>query len=111
MELRVYYLSKQIVSVSTQDELSASDTYICNGQTSYLGKYTVLDQIQDVRKTAITHETLNELGVNIAAPQDTRLCNKLLQQGVNITVKKYRLDKCDVPLAIACRLEHLRFSV
>ena len=37
------------------------------------GINTDLDQIQDVRKTAIIAEELNKLGVDIAALQETRL--------------------------------------
>ena len=86
------------------------------------GINTDLDQIQDVRKTAIISEELNKLDVDIAALQETRLTetgslreakytlfwcgksrDKPRQHGVGLAVKNKLLGKIETPAAVFSR--------
>ena len=94
------------------------------------GINTDLDQIQDVKKTAIISEELNKLGVDIAALQETRLaetgslreakytffwCGKSRdeprQHGVGFAVKNKLLGKIETPAAVFPHLTRLRLSL
>ena len=84
------------------------------------GINTDLDQIQDVRKTAIISEELNELGVDIAALQETRLAETgslreakytFFWCGKDFAVKSELLGKIEALAAVSSRLMRLRLSL